>query len=314
MSSLAHLKKQGNTISQLQKRMSELKEKKSTKDEYWKLTTDSSGTGTAIIRFLPSADVDSLPFVEMRQFNMSVMHKDINKKKYYLYRSLENIGQKDPAQEEYWANINLGTKESKEYAKRFRARLFRIVYIYVVQDKLAPQNEGKVMRMQVSQSIWDLIESKLTPQFADKDPINVFDLWEGCDLYIRACKDSKNMTTYANSEWGSVKPLLEDDEKLEEIYSQVKPLNDEIDPSNFNYKMNYDERLVKLREVNDRKLLIDSIENQSTKRKEDMNQAFDDIVKNQGDSTSTPKDEPKLDSNTDVEFEDEELKRMLEED
>lgn len=277
--SLAHLKKNSNGgIALLQKRLGEMKSKKSTKGEnYWKLSVDASGVGTAEIRLLPAIEGEDYPFVKIADYGIGIHDEKIGKKKWYINRSLENIGLKDPVKDEYWALHNTGVKENKEYAnKNLRDRVSYIVWIYVVDDKNAPENNGKVMKAKLSPSIWKFVEDKLSPTFDDEDPINVFDPWEGANLKIRAFNGSNNMRTYEKTVWMNAGPLFQDDEKLESIFEQVKGLANEVDPKSDFYSKSYDELSQRLSEVLNRDLVKDqdnSVDNASV-----ISSAFEEDV------------------------------------
>ena len=258
--SLAHLKKNSTGgIALLQKRLNEMKSKSSAKNDevYWKLTVDASGQGSAEIRLLPAIEGEDYPFVKIADYGIGVFHKSIGKKKWYINRSLENIGQKDPVKDEFWALHNTGVKENKEEAKTIRDRLSYIVWIYVVDDKNAPENNGKVMKAKLSPSIWKFVEDKLSPQFEDEDAINVFCPWEGANLRIRAFNGTNGMRTYEKTVWQTPGPLFKDDDKLEEVFSNVKGLVDETDPNSKHYSKSYAELSQKLEEVLGRPLVKD---------------------------------------------------------
>ena len=113
------------------------------------------------------------------------------------------------------------------------------------------------MKAKLSPSIWKFVEDKLTPQFEDEDPINVFCPWEGANLKIRAFNGSNGMRTYEKTVWQAPSPLFKDDDKLEEVFGQVKGLADETDPKSKHYSKSYDELSKKLEEVLGRPLVKD---------------------------------------------------------
>lgn len=260
--SLAHLKKrEGNSIAKLQQKLDELKSRKSDKgDIYWKLTVDKAGNGYAEIRLLPPKEGEEYPFVKIKELGIGIWHEDIKKKKWYIERSLETIGKPDPVKDEFWAYMNKGDDESKKFAKsNLNSRDTYIVWIYIVNDKNAPENNGKVMKAKLSPSIWKYVENMISPDETDielgKEPTDVFDLWEGSNFIIRAYNGTNDMRSYDKSGWKPAAPLSNDDEKLEEIYSQVLGLENEIDPSNPVYSKSYEELEKKLSEVLGKPLL-----------------------------------------------------------
>lgn len=305
--SLAHLKKKAGSISHLQDKLNQMKNKKSDSGEtYWKLSVDASGNGLAEIRLLPEIEGEDFPFVQVLDYGIGVWNKEAGKKKWYIERSLETIGQKDPVKDEFWALHNLGTEEHKAMAKEIRDRMSYIVWIYVVSDKHAPENNGKVMKAKLSPSIWKYVDSKLNPDETDiedgAEPVNVFDLWEGANLKIRAYNGKNDMRSYDKTVWMDRGPLFKDDEKLEEIYSQVKGLASEVDPANPAYKKSYAELDAKLELVLGRPLVKNQKEDvdHSSDLKSKLEEDLDD------DEDTSPSQESSL--------EDDELNALLTED
>lgn len=239
--SLADLKKKKGSVSLLQKKIEEMKNKKGSgtdQVDYWKLTVDAAQAGVAEIRLLPAHADEDFPFVKIEEYFVGVWNEDEQKKKWYINRSLKNIGEKkDPVDDEFWALMN---SDRKEEAKKIRANTSYICWIYVLSDKHAPQNEGKVFKTKLSPSIWEMVEKKVNPDDeAIEDgavAVDVFDLWEGATLKLRSKLDKNNMRTYENSIWLEPSQLFQDDAKMEEIYAQVTGLKDEVDPSNKVYR------------------------------------------------------------------------------
>lgn len=294
--SLADLKKKKGGVSLLQQKIEEMKNKKgsgSSDVDYWKLSVDAAQSGVAEIRLLPAHPDEDFPFVKVEEYFIGVWNEEEQKKKWYINRSLKNIGEKDPVDEEFWELMN---SDRKEEAKRLRASTNYICWIYVLSDKHSPQNEGKVFKTKLSPSIWAMIEKKVNPdEEAIEDgavPCDVFDLWEGATLKLRSKLDKNNMRTYENSVWLESGPLFRDDEKLEEIYSQVKGLKDEVDRNNKIYSdkegfKTYERLEARLEEVLGGPLA----KNEKVDKKSNL---ADEIAKNE--SVAKPaakKDEPK---------------------
>ena len=91
-------------------------EKKSYVDErLWKPELDKSGTGQAVIRFLPAPDGEELPWVKMfkHAFQGSTG-------KWYIENSLTTIGKQDPVSEHNTSLWNTGLESDKETARKQR--------------------------------------------------------------------------------------------------------------------------------------------------------------------------------------------------
>ena len=92
---------------------------------------------------------------------------------------MTTIGGKDPVGElnrELW---NSGTDANKDIVRKQKRKLSFYANIYVVQDKLNPQNEGKVFLYKFGKKIFDkIMEAIFEPEFEDETPINPFDFWQ----------------------------------------------------------------------------------------------------------------------------------------
>jgi hypothetical protein len=238
--SFSNLKRNRNSISDLVAAANP--ESKSDKSSYvddrlWKPTVDKAGNGYAVIRFLPGKDGD-VPFVRYWDHGFKGPTGQ-----WYIEKSLTSIGQQDPVSEmnsELWATE---TDDNRALVRERKRRLHYIANILVESDPSNPQNEGKVFLYVFGKKIFDKIMDKMQPQFADEDPINPFDFWDGASfkLKIRQVEGYRN---YDKSEFSTPSPLMDgDDEKLEVIYNQLYNVNEFIDPANYK---TYDELKARL--------------------------------------------------------------------
>lgn len=314
--SLADLKKRRGGLSLLQQRISEMKNKKSTgsdETDYWKLTVDASESGVAEIRFLPEHPEDDMPFVKIEEsFIKGVIDPQKNKPRWYINRSLKCIGEKnDPVNDEFWAMMNSGDKDIKEEAKKLRERTSYVVWIYVVSDKNAPHNNGKVFKTKLSPSMWDMIEKKTSPdEEAIEDgavAVDVFCPYEGATFKLRAKKDPKNgMRTYDSSIWLEPAPLFADDAKLEEVLEQIKPLKYELSRDNPIYSdrdgfKTYERLEARLEEVLGRPLYKNQIVDKKSSLADAIAASQDDDVQEE---VATKKTSSKVDVTPDPELDD----------
>ena len=208
-------------------------------DNFWKPTVDKAGNGYAVIRFLPAPGGEDLPWVRM--FN----HGFQGPGGWYIENSLTTIGKKDPVSEHNTMLWNSGIESNKDIVRKQKRRLNYIANIYVVSDPSAPENEGKVFLYKFGKKIFDKINDMMNPQFQDEQPVNPFDLWEGANfkLKIRQVEGYRN---YDKSEFDSVGPLLDDDDKLESIWKSQDSLQEFVNPKNFK---SYEELQAKLNRV-----------------------------------------------------------------
>lgn len=217
-------------------------DKKSYDDErIWKPTVDKAGNGYAVLRFLPAAEGQELPWARYWDHGFKGPTG-----LWYIENSLTSIGQPDPVGELNSRLWNSGYDEDKEKARAQKRRLHYVVNALVVQDPSAPHNEGRVVLYKFGKKIFDKIMDVMQPQFADETPVNPFDFWDGADfkLKIRQVEGYRN---YDKSEFASPSQLFDADEtKLEEVYGKLHNLSEFTDPKNYK---TYDELKAKLARV-----------------------------------------------------------------
>ena len=204
-------------------------EKKSYADERkWKPTVDKAGNGYAVIRFLPAAEGQDVPWVRYWDHGFKGPTG-----RWYIEKSLTSIGKDDPVSELNSQLWNSGRDEDKEVARARKRRLHYVSNIYVVSDPSAPENEGKVFLYEYGKKIFDKIMDVMQPQFQDETPVNPFDFWGGADfkLKIRQVEGYRN---YDKSEFADSSEFLEaDDAKLEAVYGSLHDLSEFIDPAQY---------------------------------------------------------------------------------
>ena len=215
-------------------------EKKSYVDErFWKPTVDKAGNGYAVIRFLPAAEGEDLPWV--RYWDHAFKGPT---GQWYIENSLTSIGQTDPVGELNSRLWNSGIEADKDTARTQKRRLHYVTNIYVVSDSANPENEGKVFLYKFGKKIFDKLMDVMQPSFADEEPINPFDFWSGANFKLKI-RNVEGYRNYDKSEFESTSALT-DDEKLETIYGQVNSLTEFTDPKNYK---TYDELKAKLMRV-----------------------------------------------------------------
>ena len=203
-------------------------EKKSYVDErQWKPTVDKAGNGYAVIRLLPAAEGNELPWVRYWDHGFKGPTGQ-----WYIEKSLTSIGQQDPVSESNSKLWNSGNDRDKDIARERKRRLHYVSNILVESDPANPQNEGQVFLYTFGKKIFDKIMDVMQPQFADEDPINPFDFWEGASFKLKI-RNVEGYRNYDKSEFASTSTLSEDDRYLEEIYGQIHNLNEFTDPASY---------------------------------------------------------------------------------
>ena len=209
-------------------------------DRLWKPELDKSGTGSAVIRFLPAVDGEELPWVKVWKHAFQGPTG-----KWYIENSLTTLNQKDPVSEHNSELWNTGLESDKEIARKQKRKLEYYSNIYVVSDPKHPENNGKVFLFRYGKKIFDKIMAAMQPEFEDETPINPFDFWEGANFKLKIRKVD-GFWNYDKSEFDSVKSLSDDDGELDKIWNKQYPLADFHAPSNFK---SYDELKKRLDDV-----------------------------------------------------------------
>jgi len=217
-------------------------EQKSYVDErIWKPTVDKAGNGYAVLRFLPAAEGQELPWVRYWDHGFKGPTG-----LWYIENSLTSIGQPDPVGELNSRLWNSGIDADKETARTQKRRLHYVTNVMVLQDPSNPANEGKVFLYKFGKKIFDKIMDSMQPDFADETPVNPFDFWEGADFKLKI-RNVEGYRNYDKSEFASASALYESDEsKLESVYNQLHNLSEFTDPKNYK---SYDELKAKLMRV-----------------------------------------------------------------
>ncbi len=202
--------------------------KKSYADErFWKPTVDKAGNGYAVIRFLPAAEGEELPWVRYWDHGFKGPTGQ-----WYIENSLTTIGKDDPVSEMNSVLWNSGRDEDKETARNRKRRLHYVSNIMIVSDPSNPANDGKTFLYTFGKKIFDKIMDVMQPQFQDETPVNPYDFWEGADFKLKI-QQVAGYRNYDKSEFAAAKPLSDDDTKLEGVYNTLYSLQEIVDPKNF---------------------------------------------------------------------------------
>lgn len=209
-------------------------------DRFWTPTVDKVGNGYAVIRFLPAALEEEVPFVRIFDHGFKGPSGS-----WYIENSLTTVGQKDPVGELNSALWNSGAEVDKDTARKQKRRLHFISNIYVVEDHGNPENNGKSFLFKYGKKIFDKLNEVMNPQFPDEKPLNPFDFWEGANLALKI-RNVEGYRNYDKSVFMTPSVLHKDDKKLEMIHSQEHSLQEFLKPTNFK---TYEELKEKLNRV-----------------------------------------------------------------
>ena len=203
-------------------------EKKSYSDDtMWKPELDKTGNGFAVVRFLPTPEGEEMPWVSYFD------HGFQGPGGWYIEKSLTTLNKKDPVSEYNTQLWNTGIEANKDQARKQKRRLHYVSNVYIVSDPKNPDNEGKVFKYRYGKKIFEQLKEAISPQFADEEAINPFDLrGEGANFRIKIRKVD-GYWNYDKSEFDKPAPLFDDEAKLTEINTQTYSLSDVIAPSEF---------------------------------------------------------------------------------
>ena len=252
--SFANLKSKSMDISKLVNAATEAAGQTTNTNKYqddrkWKPTVDEQGNGYAVVRFLPPADGQDLPWV--RYWDHAFKGPT---GQWYIERSLTTLGQNDPVGELNSRLWNSGIEEDKETARRQKRRLHYVTNIQVINDPANPSNNGKVFIYEFGKKIFDKIMDMMQPEFPGEEPVNVFDFWSGADFELKI-RNVAGYRNYDKSDFKAPTPLAGADEtQLEAIYNTLYDLNEFIVPNypnahDANWFKSYDDLKAKLETV-----------------------------------------------------------------
>jgi hypothetical protein len=201
----------------------------------FKLETDKSGNGRAILRFLPAPSGEDAAFVRLYNHGFQVNGKWLIENCPTTHNESCFICSENSA---LW---NSGIESDKAIARDRKRKLSYYANVYVVSNPADPSLEGTVKIFRFGQKIFDKILSAVKPEF-DSDPvIEPFDFWEGANfrLIVKTVETTINgkqrkMPNYDDSKFESKSEFLGgDDDKLEAVYSQLHSLQEIVAPSKF---------------------------------------------------------------------------------
>ena len=229
MSFAALKKNRKGTIGKLVKSAEEATTKATYGDDrLWQPQVDKAGNGFAIIRFLPEAPDNDLPWARYWSHGFQGPTG-----RWYIENSLTSIGQDDPVSEANSLLWNSGHDEDKKTARERKRRLHYMSNILVVSDPSNPDNDGKQFLYKFGKKIFDKIMDTMQPAFADEDPVNPFDFWDGADFKVKIRK-VEGYRNYDKSEFATPSPILGGDDKLiEGVYDKLVDLREFTDPKNY---------------------------------------------------------------------------------
>ena len=219
--SFAALKKQGSLLDKLNKEINKTEVTSGfIDDRLWKPQMGKEGIGSAIIRFLPPAKGNELPWAKVWS------HAFQGPGGWYIENSLTTLGKKDPVSDlnrELW-NAGAEGSPQRDQARKQKRKLNYYSNIYVVKDSANPANEGRVFLYRFGKKIFDKIMESMQPAFEDETPVNPFDFWKGADFKLKITRVA-GFWNYDKSEFAETSTLGGfNDKELEALWKEEHSL------------------------------------------------------------------------------------------
>lgn len=255
-------------------------------DRFWNLKEDNSGSGSAIIKLLPTKELDGNDYIEIaRHYFQKPSNKWIVTICPNTHGGLDADGKyvnKCPICEynsELWS---IGTQEAKDLASRRGKNRIYICNVLIIKDSIQPENEGKIFLWKFKRTMEKIIKAKFPKPITNKkgeivdwdygsddDPLfNPFNLIESANLKLKFHTESvliggvmRKVQKYDQSSFSDKITPIKDESKIEKILSKCYDLKEVLGEDQYKCKT-YDE----LKEM-------DSVENNATviSQKEDLN-------------------------------------------
>lgn len=200
---------------------------KKTDERMWSASLDKTGSGSAVIRFLPAVNESDLPWVKLYTHGFKGPSG-----KWYIENCLTTLGEKDPVVDHCNTLWNSGIESDKKLVGERKRRLSYYANVLIVKDPANPENEGTVRIFRFGKKLFDKIKDKLSPTFADEQALDVFNPWEGANFRLRIAK----VEGYSNTDksvFDSPSAIADDDEEILRVLNARHNLQEFVDPKNF---------------------------------------------------------------------------------
>lgn len=180
---------------------------------------------TYVLRLLPSKNDDN-PFVHFYQhyWESFATGESIS------VLSLQTFGKRDPIGSELYRLKKKGTLDEQEKAKSVKWSEYYYVNVYVVDDPVTPENNGKVKILRFGNGMYEKFMAAIDGEDSEDFGPKVFDLSKnGVNLKIpvKAVRlpNGTEVPNYDQSRFTNSVDLHLTDERIEEIYDSVYDLN-----------------------------------------------------------------------------------------
>lgn len=203
---------------EMQKQVVDANTKKNYGEGYFKLVADKAKASQALLRFLPYSN-DKLPYIK---------HGSHFFKKDNLWIIAEcpavysNYKVKCPLCE---ANKKHYDAANKDMYQQRKAKINYLVNALVIEDKIHPENNGKVLMCELSPAVWRMIQESMSGEF--EDPKYPFDVYSGNNFnMVLSYKKDNGFFSYEKSKFVEERtPLAGTDKEIEAILEKTRDLD-----------------------------------------------------------------------------------------
>ncbi len=177
---------------------------------------------TFTVRLLPYAKDPSKTFFHYYQHGWNSFATG----QYTSAISLQTFGERDPIAEERYKILRTGNEEEKEKAKAIMRSEKWLVNVYVVNDPVNPENNGKVKMLRYGKQIHNIITDAIEGEDAAELGPRIFDLGpDGVNFRVKVEKQG-DFPTYVSSKFGMPSAIDNlDEDSHNKIYENVYELS-----------------------------------------------------------------------------------------
>lgn len=196
----------------------------------WKMTLDTAGNGTAVIRFLPGKTENDLPFIKLVNHGFKIGSK------WYIENCTSTHGDFDSCPVcKHISENDLFNTNNELYGKLKRKTSYW-ANILVVKDPAAPQNEGKVFKYRFGAKIMDKINSMVDVDTEIGEvPVDVTCPFDGANFIMKVKKVS-GFSNYDDCKFAkqTAIPNIDDISVQEKLAEDMVDISAMVAPSEFN--------------------------------------------------------------------------------
>ena len=140
--------------------------------------------------------------------------------------SPQTFGDRDPIAEERFRVLRTGTEEEKEKMSAVRRLEKWLVNVYVVDDPLNPENNGKVKLLRYGKQLQKIITEAIEGEDAEEFGARIFDLGpEGVSFKIKV-EQQGDYPTYVSSRFTTAGKIDLSEDKQKDLYDNVFNLSE----------------------------------------------------------------------------------------